>query len=336
MSLILKILKMKSRDIIAIMLSNLFIILFYKLFFKSSEILYPMLLAFVVFIVYLIIEIIRYKIFLERLNEVKKTSEYNDRDLCFNEEIVLDSISDIHKNYNKQIYSLEQNINERDKLFSVWIHNMKTSIAVIELASEKIKENYISKEIEDIKEENALLKKNLNECLNVIRLNEFSNDYIFKKCNLKLIINKVINNKKRDFIYAEVYPQVQIDECLEIYTDEKWIIYMIEQIILNGIKYSNRNGKVFISAYKEKEDIFLLIEDKGIGIAKEDLSRVFNPFFTGTNGRNNRNSTGIGLYMVKNISNKLNHEVFIESEEEKGTIVTLKFKNINDTYTNLS
>lgn len=336
MSLILKILKMKSRDIIAIMLSNLFIILFYKLFFKSSEILYPMLLAFVVFIVYLIIEIIRYKIFLERLNEVKKTSEYNDRDLCFNEEIVLDSISDIHKNYNKQIYSLEQNINERDKLFSVWIHNMKTSIAVIELASEKIKENYISKEIEDIKEENALLKKNLNECLNVIRLNEFSNDYIFKKCNLKLIINKVINNKKRDFIYAGVYPQVQIDECLEIYTDEKWIIYMIEQIILNGIKYSNRNEKVFISAYKEKEDIFLLIEDKGIGIAKEDLSRVFNPFFTGTNGRNNRNSTGIGLYMVKNISNKLKHEVFIESEEEKGTIVTLKFKNINDTYTNLS
>lgn len=336
MSLILKILKMKSRDIIAIMLSNLFIILFYKLFFKSSEILYPMLLAFVVFIVYLIIEIIRYKIFLERLNEVKKTSEYNDRDLCFNEEIVLDSISDIHKNYNKQIYSLEQNINERDKLFSVWIHNMKTSIAVIELASEKIKENYISKEIEDIKEENALLKKNLNECLNVIRLNEFSNDYIFKKCNLKLIINKVINNKKRDFIYAGVYPQVQIDECLEIYTDEKWIIYMIEQIILNGIKYSNRNEKVFISAYKEKEDIFLLIEDKGIGIAKEDLSRVFNPFFTGTNGRNNRNSTGIGLYMVKNISNKLKHEVFIESEEEKGTVVTLKFKNINDTYTNLS
>lgn len=336
MSLILKILKMKSRDIIAIMMSNLFIILFYKLFFKSSEILYPMLLAFVVFIVYLIIEIIRYKIFLERLNEAKKTSEYNDRDLCFNEEIVLDSISDIHKNYNKQIYSLEQNINERDKLFSVWIHNMKTSIAVIELASEKIKENYISKEIEDIKEENALLKKNLNECLNVIRLNEFSNDYIFKKCNLKLIINKVINNKKRDFIYAEVYPQVQIDECLEIYTDEKWIIYMIEQIILNGIKYSNRNEKVFISAYKEKEDIFLLIEDKGIGIAKEDLSRVFNPFFTGTNGRNNRNSTGIGLYMVKNISNKLKHEVFIESEEEKGTVVTLKFKNINDTYTNLS
>ena len=336
MSLILKILKMKSRDIIAIMLSNLFIILFYKLFFKSSEILYPMLLAFVVFIVYLIIEIIRYKIFLERLNEVKKTSEYNDRDLCFNEEIVLDSISDIHKNYNKQIYSLEQNINERDKLFSVWIHNMKTSIAVIELASEKIKENYISNEIEDIKEENALLKKNLNECLNVIRLNEFSNDYIFKKCNLKLIINKVINNKKRDFIYAGVYPQVQIDECLEIYTDEKWIIYMIEQIILNGIKYSNRNEKVFISAYKEKEDIFLLIEDKGIGIAKEDLSRVFNPFFTGTNGRNNRNSTGIGLYMVKNISNKLKHEVFIESEEEKGTVVTLKFKNINDTYTNLS
>ncbi|WP_288479509.1 sensor histidine kinase [uncultured Clostridium sp.] len=336
MSLILKILKMKSRDIIAIMLSNLFIILFYKLFFKSSEILYPMLLAFVVFIVYLIIEIIRYKIFLERLNEVKKTSEYNDRDLCFNEEIVLDSISDIHKNYNKQIYSLEQNINERDKLFSVWIHNMKTSIAVIELASEKIKENYISKEIEDIKEENVLLKKNLNECLNVIRLNEFSNDYIFKKCNLKFIINKVINNKKRDFIYAGVYPQVQIDECLEIYTDEKWIIYMIEQIILNGIKYSNRNEKVFISAYKEKEDIFLLIEDKGIGIAKEDLSRVFNPFFTGTNGRNNRNSTGIGLYMVKNISNKLKHEVFIESEEEKGTVVTLKFKNINDTYTNLS
>lgn len=336
MSLILKILKMKSRDIIAIMMSNLLIILFYKLFFKSSEILYPMLLAFVVFIVYLIIEIIRYKIFLERLNEAKKTSEYNDRDLCFNEEIVLDSISDIHKNYNKQIYSLEQNINERDKLFSVWIHNMKTSIAVIELASEKIKENYISKEIEDIKEENALLKKNLNECLNVIRLNEFSNDYIFKKCNLKLIINKVINNKKRDFIYAGVYPEVQIDECLEIYTDEKWIIYMIEQIILNGIKYSNRNEKVFISAYKEKEDIFLLIEDKGIGIAKEDLSRVFNPFFTGTNGRNNRNSTGIGLYMVKNISNKLKHEVFIESEEEKGTVVTLKFKNINDTYTNLS
>ena len=102
---------------------------------------------------------------------------------------------------------------------------------------------------------------------------------------------------------------------------------MLEQILSNAIKYSNTSDKIEISAKEFNSKLELIIKDQGIGIPEEDLPRVFDPFFTGNNGRNERGSTGVGLYMVKAISKKLGHTVEIESPQASGTMVKIIFKN---------
>ena len=325
MELIIKVAKVKFRDLIAFTINTLIILLFYFLFFKDSEIVYPLMLSAFIMVVYFIIEVVKYRGFLEKLNDSKNSPNYKVSDLSINEEEVLDTISEIHSNYLKQIYTLNQQISDRNMLFSQWIHNMKTSVTVIGLACEKSKLSMDFKScIDDIEEENNILKKNLEECLNILRVDDFSRDYIINSCNLNELVNNVVNSKKRDFIYKGVYPKVNIDKDIYVYTDKKWFEYMLGQIISNAIKYSN--DKVEISA-KNKNTIELLIKDNGIGIVKEDLPRIFDPFFTGSNGRKERSATGIGLYMVKIISKKLGHNIEIESELEYGTSVKITFKS---------
>ena len=325
MELIIKAIKVKFRDLTSFTINTLIILLFYFLFFKDSEIVYPLMLSAFIMVVYFIIEVVKYRGFLEKLNDSKNSPNYKVSDLSINEEEVLDTISEIHSNYLKQIYTLNQQISDRNMLFSQWIHNMKTSVTVIGLACEKSKLSMDFKScIDDIEEENNILKKNLEECLNILRVDDFSRDYIINSCNLNELVNNVVNSKKRDFIYKGVYPKVNIDKDIYVYTDKKWFEYMLGQIISNAIKYSN--DKVEISA-KNKNTIELLIKDNGIGIVKEDLPRIFDPFFTGSNGRKERSATGIGLYMVKIISKKLGHNIEIESELEYGTSVKITFKS---------
>lgn len=332
MELIIKVLKVKSREITVLIINTFIIVIFYYLLFENSEVIYPLILSGFIILIYFISETIKYKSFMDKLEDSKKSPNYRYSNVNLSEEEILDSINDIHKDYIEQIDILNQEIRERDTLFSQWIHNMKTSITVIDLACEKRESNsdYINC-IEDIKEENSSLKKNLEECLNILRLDDFSRDYITDPCNLKELVNNVVNSKKRDFIYKGVFPKVTIDEDIYVYTDKKWCGYMLEQIISNSIKYSkSKNGnKIEILAKYNDTTIELLIKDEGIGISKEDLPRVFDSFFTGNNGRTERNASGIGLYMVKLISKKLGHDVEIESELEVGTQVKVILKNLS-------
>lgn len=332
MELIIKVAKVKRRELTTLILNALIIITFYYLLFENSEIIYPLMLSAFIIIIYFIVEIFKYNVFKTKLEDSRVSPNYQSNSLSSNEEEILETISSIHKEYLSRIDSLKQERDEREQLFSQWIHNMKTSITVIDLACNKdelTKGN--NKYIEDIKEENGILKKNLDECLNVLRLDDFSKDYITTSCNLKEIINTVVNLKKRDFIYKGVFPMVSINDDVNIYTDRKWCIYMLEQVITNAIKYSeSKDGnKIEICAVRRGEEVELIIKDKGIGISKEDLPRVFEPFFTGNNGRKERSSTGIGLYMVKIIAKMLGHSISLSSQVGKCTEFKILFKDIN-------
>lgn len=330
MELIIKVGKAKSRELLALAINTSVIILFYYLLFENSEVIYPVMLSGFIISIYFIFEVIKYRVFQEKLKDSEVSPNYTNTNLSSDEDEILNTISNIHREYLNRIDTLKQEIDEREQLFSQWIHNMKTSITVIDLACEKDElSNGINKCIQDIKEENSILKKNLEECLNVLRLDDFSRDYITTSCNLKDIVNTVVNSKKRDFIYKGVFPTVSIDGDINIYTDRKWCIYMLEQIISNSIKYSedNKGNKIEISAVRNNEEIKLLIKDAGIGINKEDLPRVFEPFFTGNNGRKERSSTGIGLYMVKIIAKKLGHSIKLDSQVDIGTEFKIVFKD---------
>lgn len=336
MDLIVSVAKIKSRDLIVLMINTLVIILFYYLLFDDSEIIYPLMLSIFIISIYFVIEVIKYKNFKEKLLDSKRSPDYSNSDLTYMEEEVLSVVRALHKEYISDITVLKRQISDRDTLFSQWIHNMKTSITVIDLACEKnILNGEENKCITDIQEENRILKKNLEECLNVLRLDDFSRDYMTKNINLKELINYVVNLKKRDFIYKGVFPKVSIDENIYVYTDKKWATYMIEQVINNSIKYSKeKNGDIVeISAKEREEYVELIIKDYGVGIKEEDLPRLFESFYTGNNGRNERSSTGIGLYMVKLISERLGHDINLESVYGEGTVFTIKF-NINKIFDN--
>lgn len=316
--------------IILYLLNAVFIAVFYYLLSDKAFQIYPLVLTSAFLILYLIYRLFHYQKLYRVLEEAKTSPNYNVEENYEYSDIV-SYIVNLHKTYIKKLYGMESEIKERQSILSSLIHNMKTSVSVIGLAAEdglkmSTEENTIYK---DIIEEKSKLEDNLEVSLNMFRIQKFERDYIPEKVNLKELITTAVNAKKKEFIYYKVFPKVDIDKNIYVLTDKKWGKYVAEQIISNAIKYSEKeNSKVMINADTSLENKTLLkIKDHGIGIKKEDIGRVFDLFFTGNNGREHQASTGIGLYMCKMISEKLNNKISIESSLGKGTTVTIEYTN---------
>ncbi|MNJ51364.1 Sensor histidine kinase GraS [compost metagenome] len=117
-----------------------------------------------------------------------------------------------------------------------------------------------------------------------------------------------------------------MEEPLSIVSDEKWLTFVMTQLITNAVRYTTKeNGKLYFRGFKENDRTILEIEDEGVGIPESDLPRVFDAYFTGENGRKFQESTGMGMYLAKEICHKLGHSIELESIEDQGTIVRLSF-----------
>lgn len=206
-----------------------------------------------------------------------------------------------------------------------WIHQMKTPLSVIEL----ITQDEVDSRFESINEETDRLKKGLEMALYVARLEAFTQDFYVERVQLHKVVNDSVHEHKRFFIRNFVYPELEIDKGITVESDAKWLQFLIGQIISNAIKYSSGSReKIKVKACREGNTVVLEIIDSGVGIPKQDLPRVFKPFFTGENGRDFKESTGMGLYLVYEITKQLGHSVEIHSEVDKGTVVRIKFCNV--------
>ena len=163
------------------------------------------------------------------------------------------------------------------------------------------------------------------------RLESISSDFLFKKYDLNGIVKQALKKYALLFINSRLSLDLQEFSCVVV-TDEKWLQFALGQVISNALKYTHRGG---ISIYLEKTpaDAFLVIEDTGIGIRPEDLPRIFERGYTGYNGRLDKKSTGIGLYLCRKILDKLSHTIEVTSEVGKGTKVTVGFalESVDDT-----
>lgn len=317
-------------------INTLLITLFFYLYVdKEVELLYPVLLSIFIYIIYISFDFYRYyrfntsiKMAIENVNSdmVTETNEHK---------VVSEVINSIHTNYINIINEMKEENKVNNKFFSQWVHNMKTPVSVIEIIVQKLmgKEQTDIKFIEEIREENTKLLNGLDQILNMMRLEDFSMDYVPEAVNLYDSLKKVINERKSQFIYNNVFPKVQA-ECNgeKVLTDAKWNEVMLGQIISNAIKYSRIwnedkevSKQVYFNIEKQNKYIVLTIRDEGVGIPNYDINRVFEAFFTGENGRKYNQSTGIGLYICKVISEKLGHEILIESEEGNGTVLQIKY-----------
>jgi OmpR family two-component system sensor histidine kinase YxdK len=159
------------------------------------------------------------------------------------------------------------------------------------------------------------------------RLSLFEKDYQIERIPINTFIKELVKENKSLFFQFKVYPNmIMNDQDLYILSDKKWIKFVIEQVLSNALKYSSeKSNKVDIRLAKQNEQVILTITDYGIGIPEQDVKRVFEPYFTGVNGRKYHESTGMGLYLVKEILNRLAHDFSIDTEINKGTSFSIIF-----------
>ena len=166
----------------------------------------------------------------------------------------------------------------------------------------------------------------LEQILYYVRSENAEKDYLITKVNLSKVISNIAL-KNKDILLAKGIDFIVSDVDIEVLTDSKWLEFIINQIVDNSIKYSKeQNAYIKIVAKDENKVIRLIIYDNGKGISKSDLPRVFDKTFTGTNGRGeSAKSTGMGLYLCRELCNKLGHKIQIISEEGKYTKITILF-----------
>ena len=241
--------------------------------------------------------------------------------------------SAFEEEYNLMIEEMIKNNSDREieqkqdkKLQKVmiyrFVHQMKTPLSVLKLICENHSEE---EDYKKIGRNVNTIEYNLNQILNIYRLDEFKNDFVSEKVLLKNICKECINGLKDYFISSKIYPKLDINDDIYVYSDSKWLKLIIHQILTNAIKYSNSTQTVSVTAKKEDDKVYLSITDTGVGIEKADLRSIFELFYIGKNGRNNADSSGIGLYIVKRVSEYLGHKVEVESEIGKGTKMTIIF-----------
>ncbi|PDY08239.1 two-component sensor histidine kinase [Bacillus cereus] len=216
-----------------------------------------------------------------------------------------------------------------------WVHHMKTPLSVIDLLLQETAKEMPSSEKElkelslSLHEEADRMSKGLEMLLNTARLEKFEMDLHLKKMSLHHVIRDVLIAHKRLCIRHNVIPQIHGEVWTE--TDEKWMTVVLNQIVSNAIKYcKNKKGvKNLIFHLEQNTDTSskLSITDEGCGIAPHDIPRVFDPFFTGENGRSTGESTGMGLYLAKQVCSKLGHELSVSSEFGIGTTFTITFQS---------
>ncbi|MGL5677791.1 MAG: sensor histidine kinase [Cellulosilyticaceae bacterium] len=243
----------------------------------------------------------------------------------------------IEVTYQEMIYKLDEiaqhtkrqvkkQTTEMTDYYTLWAHQIKVPITAMDLLIQS--EDFISRR-QEMGQELFKIENYVEMVLQYLRIESMASDMMIKKYELYPIIKKVIKKYSSLFISRKISLQLESFE-LGAYTDEKWLSFVLEQIIANSLKYTH-TGSIIISVCPSIPNT-LVIEDKGIGIKSEDLPRLFDKGFTGYNGRMDKKATGIGLYLCKSVCDRLTHEIRITSEEGKGTKVYLTFRDQADDF----
>ncbi|HEY8346778.1 MAG TPA: sensor histidine kinase [Symbiobacteriaceae bacterium] len=235
------------------------------------------------------------------------------------------------------------------ELISQWAHHMKTPVAVIDLELQKARHREWPEEVRavlaSIQEETERLRHSLQMLLNMVRLEEFAADFRVEPVDLVALVRQVVNEHKRTFITHRVYPRIELPdpealppELLVVESDAKWLRFVLEQLVSNAVKYAaetDREGRVCFRFHRMEAETILEVADNGIGIPPEDLGRVFDPFFTGINGRAHPQATGMGLYLARQTCQRLGHRLQIESVRGEGTRASIIFPDSRTLFTGL-
>jgi len=242
--------------------------------------------------------------------------------------------------YQELLYKLYQEANEKLTQYStkssedidfitMWVHEIKTPIAATKLIIENGLDQPSEKVLYQIEDEIDRIEDFIQMTLFYSRANDFEKDYVLSSVNLETIVKESL---KREYSYISNKNLALQMEALDIsiITDGKWLEFIVKQLLDNAVKYSLPEKTIKIYIEQRENEVILNIEDEGVGIKQEDLRRIFDKNFTGTNGRKLYNSTGIGLYLSQRLAKKLGHTITVTSRYGCGTCFSIHFPDGND------
>ena len=260
---------------------------------------------------------------LEDLSEKYLISEIINTPDFTEGKILKEVIQETGKSMLENVNIYKRNQEDYKEYIELWIHEIKIPIATSKL----IIENNKSKVTRSINEELDKIENYTEQALYYARSNDANKDYIITKTSLKEIVNTAILKNKTSLLSNKVTIELNENIDKEVYTDSKWAIFILNQIIQNSIKYAKEEDKrIEIFSDEKKNKTILYIKDNGIGIKKGEITRVFDKGFTGENGRLiGKKSTGIGLYLCKKLCDKLGLGIELNSEVDVGTEVRIIF-----------
>ena len=271
-----------------------------------------------------------YKLFMNNLEKLDKKFlilETLPEPTTYEEKIMVNSLYEINKSMIENIKISQKNINDFKEFVEVWIHEVKIPISSLVLKCHNNKEKYDKSFLSQIRR----LDNNIDEILYYVRSEDTEKDFIITEIDLKEVVRNISLKNKDDLLENNIEFEVDL-KAINVNSDKKWLEFIINQIINNSIKYKKESESIIkIESSENKDKVILEIYDNGIGIPEKDLKRVFDKSFTGTNGRDKVKSTGMGLYIIKKLCNKLGHNISIESKENEYTKVILEFGK-NDVY----
>ncbi|MEH7460522.1 sensor histidine kinase [Bacillus thuringiensis] len=294
--------------------------------FKNNKF-YFIVLSMYLFICFLTYRYVRNRRLYKRLSELPDKIEdaFIERATAPMPHGVNELVRTQYRLFQKDLQAYEVKQQEHQMFINQWVHQMKTPVSVMQLMVFEMEDEHL---IPKFKQELEKLNQGLDMALYMARLNNFHKDFHVETISLKDAVTKNINSLKELFIRNGVFPVLEVHSDVMVTSDAKWLKFIIYQLMTNAVRYSGERGKkVFLSAVQNRKDIILEVRDEGVGIPQEDIRRVFEPFYTGKNGRIFGESTGMGLYIVSKICSYLGHSVKLDSEVGKGTSIKIIFHN---------
>lgn len=305
--------------ILFVVFITIFFIMFYLYNLPLEALIYTGSFCFLASLIASFSDFVNYRESYKKLKFLEKNILNDLEDLPKSLDIRIDYY---HKIIEKLYEELEKSTQEnRQKnidmvdYYSMWVHQIKTPIAAMNflLDNEEV-------DLKNLQQELFKIERYVEMVLTYIRLDSISSDYVITKINLDEVVKDSVKKYATIFINKKIKLNYVSHETMVI-SDKKWLSFAFEQILGNSVKYSRADGEITIKTYENR----LVIEDKGIGIKEEDLPRIFEKGFTGFNGRYEKKSSGLGLYLCKKTLDKLGHHIEISSKVGEGTRIEITF-----------
>ncbi len=326
---ILKYFKSKFMHIISFLIFEIILVSILSIINTSSmTVLFISILSLIGFIVPLAVEfIIKYRFYssfstqLDKIDKKTLILEIVEQPEFFEGQILFEILKIVNKDMNDEISYYKYQSKEYMEYIGLWIHEIKTPIAVSKL----IASNNRNKEMESILEELDSIERHVEQVLYYSKSFTTNYDFSIEKISLDELVGKALKKNAKQLIGKNVKIEKMMNN-LDVYTDSKWLIFIMSQMITNSIQFMDKENKTLkFEAVEFGDEVLLSIEDNGMGITESDLSKVFLKGYVGSNGRRVGKSTGFGLYICKRLCDDLDIDLKILSVVGHSTKITLSF-----------